>query len=169
MPDNTFPPLLERRITVAAPPAVVWEAVGDVRRMPEWSPQVTSVRLPTPEDDIRLGTRFTNLNRLGDLEWVTHGEIVRHEPAREIAFRIAENYTIWSFTLTADGAGTLLTQRRETPDGISRFSLDLTDRHLGGQEAFTTLMLEGMEQTLAGIRTSAVCALSQATPSQATG
>lgn len=154
MPDNAFTPLLERSIAIAAPPAVVWEAVGDVRRMPEWSPQVTSVRLRAPEDDIRLGTRFTNLNRLGDLEWVTHSEIVRHEPAQEIAFRIAENYTIWSFTLTADGADTLLTQRRETPDGISRFSLDLTENHLGGQKAFTALLEEGMERTLAGIRAS---------------
>ncbi|MGV7636869.1 SRPBCC family protein, partial [Mycobacterium kansasii] len=91
-------------------------------------------------------------------EWVTHGEVVRHEPGRAIAFRIEENYTVWSFTLAADGTGTVLTQRRDAPDGISQFSLDLTERHLGGQEAFTALMLEGMEQTLAGIRSSAEAA-----------
>ncbi|CAM3684157.1 SRPBCC family protein [Tsukamurella ocularis] len=158
MPDSAFAPLLERTITIAAPPAAVWEAVGDVRRMPEWSPQVVSVRLRAPEDDIRLGSRFTNLNRLGELEWVTHGEIVRHEPERDLAFRIAENYVVWSFALTPDDDHTVLTQRRETPDGISRFSLDLTESHLGGQEAFTALMLDGMEQTLAGIRSSAEAA-----------
>ena len=161
MPDNASTPLLERSVTIAAPPTAVWEAVGDVRRMPEWSPQVTSVRLRAPEDGIRLGTRFTNLNHLGDLEWVTHGEVVRHEPGRAITFRIEENYTVWSFTLAADGAGTVLTQRRDAPDGISQFSLDLTERHLGGQEAFTALMLEGMEQTLAGIRSSAEAAINR--------
>lgn len=155
MSDNAFAPLLERSITIAAPPAAVWDAVGDVRRMPEWSPQVASVRLRSPDDGVHLGTRFTNRNHLGELQWVTHGEVVRHEPGRAIAFRIEENYTVWSFTLAAEGDGTVLTQRRETPDGISQFSLDLTESHLGGQETFTALMLEGMEQTLAGIRSSA--------------
>lgn len=154
MSDRAFAPLLERTVTIAAPPATVWEAVGDVRRMPEWSPQVVSVRLRAPAADVRLGTRFTNLNHLGELEWVTHGEVVRHEPAHAIAFRIEENYTIWSFTLESEGDGTVLTQRREAPDGISQFSLDLTESHLGGQEAFTALLLEGMERTLAGIRSA---------------
>ncbi|MCV7066214.1 hypothetical protein H7H51_11660, partial [Mycolicibacterium farcinogenes] len=40
---------------------------------------------------IRLGSTFTNLNRLDELEWITHGEVVRYVPGEEIAFRIAEN------------------------------------------------------------------------------
>lgn len=151
-----FKALLERRITLDVTPAVVWDIVRDIRRMPQWSPQVVSVKLPDPNDDIRLGTTFTNFNHHGELEWVTHGEVVRYVPGEEIAFRIAENYAIWSFSISADGAaGTVLTQRRETPDGISQISLELTESHLGGQQAFTEALEAGMEQTLAAIKACA--------------
>lgn len=153
---TTFKALLERRITIDATPSAVWNIIRDVRRMPQWSPQVVSVKLRDPDDDIGLGTMFTNLNHHGELEWITHGEVVRYVPEKEIAFRIAENYTIWSFSISADGAAaTVLTQRRETPDGISQFSLELTESHLGGQQAFTELLEAGMEQTLAAIKACA--------------
>ncbi|OMB88878.1 SRPBCC family protein [Mycolicibacterium conceptionense] len=153
---TTFKALLERRITIETTPSAVWNIIRDVRRMPQWSPQVVSVKLRDPDEGIGLGTTFTNLNRHGELEWITHGEVVRYVPEKEIAFRIAENYTIWSFTIGADGAAaTVLTQRRETPDGISQFSLELTESHLGGQQAFTELLEAGMEQTLAAIKACA--------------
>lgn len=153
---TTFKALLERRITIDATPSAVWNIIRDVRRMPQWSPQVVSVKLSDSDDDIRLGTTFTNLNHHGELEWITHGEVVRYLPQKEIAFRIAENYTIWSFSISADeAAATVLTQRRETPEGISQFSLQLTESHLGGQQAFTELLEAGMEQTLAAIKACA--------------
>ncbi|MDH6193723.1 uncharacterized protein YndB with AHSA1/START domain [Mycobacterium frederiksbergense] len=153
---TTFKALLERRITIEATPSVVWDVVRDIRRMSEWSPQVVSVKLRDDDDDIRLGSTFTNLNHQGELEWITHGEVVRYVPEKEIAFRVAENYAIWSFSITADGAAaTVLTQRRETPDGISQLSLELTESHLGGQQAFTELLEAGMEQTLTAIKACA--------------
>ncbi|MFV8297117.1 SRPBCC family protein [Mycolicibacterium fortuitum] len=153
---TTFKALLERRITIDATPSAVWNIIRDVRRMPQWSPQVVSVKLSDSDDDIRLGTTFTNLNHHGGLEWITHGEVVLYVPEKEIAFRIAENYTIWSFSISADeAAATVLTQQRETPDGISQFSLELTESHLGGQQAFTELLEAGMEQTLAAIKACA--------------
>jgi uncharacterized protein YndB with AHSA1/START domain len=153
---STFKPLLEHRITIDAPPTAVWGIVRDVRRMPEWSPQVVSVKLRSPDGGVRLGSQFTNLNHLGELEWITHGEVVRYAPEEEIAFRITENYTIWSFSIGPHGdAATVLTQRRETPDGISQFSLDLTASHLGGQQAFTDLLEAGMQQTLGAIKVRA--------------
>lgn len=152
---TAFKALLERRITIDTTPSALWDVIRDVRRMPEWSPQVVSVKLRGPDDDIRLGSTFTNLNRLGELEWITHGEVVRYAPENEIAFRIAENYTIWSFSITADDDAAVLIQRRETPDGISEFSLELTESHLGGQQAFTDLLEVGMEQTLTSIKACA--------------
>lgn len=153
---TAFKALLERRIAIETTPSVVWDIIRDIRRMPQWSPQVVSVKLSESDDDVRLGTTFTNLNRHGELEWITHGEVVRYLPQKEIAFRIAENYTIWSFSISADeAAATVLTQRRETPEGISQFSLELTESHLGGQQAFTELLEAGMEQTLAAIKACA--------------
>lgn len=149
-------PLLEHSIEIDAPPARVWRLVSDVCRMPEWSPQVSSTRLRRGYDEVKLGTQFTNLNREGELEWTTHGEIVRFAAERELAFRIEENWVIWSFQLEPTSQGrTRLTQRRETPEGISELSLELTDAFLGGQEAFTETLREGMRQTLERIQAAA--------------
>lgn len=145
-------PQLEDRIDIEASPDEVWAVVSDVRRMAEWSPQVTSTRLRAGFDDVALGAEFTNRNRQGELEWTTHATVVRFDPGRELAFRVEENWVVWSFRLEPTATGTRLTQRREAPDGVSPLSRELTDGFMGGQEAFTASMRAGMRQTLEGIR-----------------
>jgi uncharacterized protein YndB with AHSA1/START domain len=148
-------PSLVDSVHIAAPPERVWAMVSDVRRMPDWSPQVDSTRLRTGFVGVGLGTQFTNRNSDGDLVWTTLAEIVRLEPPREIAFRIEENWVVWSFTVTPEGAGALLTQRREAPDGVSDLSLELTNGFMGGLEAFTVSMCAGMRLTLERIKAEA--------------
>ncbi len=155
MTIRTYEALLEERIEIAAPQEVVWDLVGDVRRMAEWSPHVVSTRLRAGFDGPGVGAEFTNLNRMSGLEWKTRGEIVRYDPPSEVAFRIADNWVIWTLTLRPQPRGTLLVQRRETPDGISDYSLDLTERYLGGQQAFTEAMRAGMRETLERVKTEA--------------
>jgi uncharacterized protein YndB with AHSA1/START domain len=152
-----YEPLLEATVEIAAPAAEVWALVSDVRRMPAWSPQVLSTRLRDGYDTLAVGTEFTNLNHGGDdLQWTTHARIVRLAPEREVAFQIEENRVIWAFQLTpTDASHTRLTQRRETPDGISQASLDLTDTYLGGHEKFTATLRAGMRQTLQRIKAAA--------------
>lgn len=148
-------PELRHSIHVAASPERVWALVGDVRRLPDWSPQVDSTRLRSGFDSVRLGTQFTNRNSDGELVWTTHAEVVRFEPGREIAFRVEENWVIWSFTLTPVGDGVELVQRRDAPDGISDLSLELTNGFMGGVEAFTASMRAGMRLTLERIKAEA--------------
>lgn len=150
-----YEPLLEDSIEIDAPVAAVWALVGDVRRYPEWSPQVASTRLRGGAEDVALGVQFTNLNRAGELEWKTSAEVVRFTPERELAFRVAENWVIWSFALEPSGDGSRLTQRREVPDGLSELSIELTDGFMGGQAAFTAATRAGMRQTLEGIKAAA--------------
>ncbi|MFL6109003.1 MAG: SRPBCC family protein [Marmoricola sp.] len=148
-------PTLEDTVRIDASPATVWALVSDVCKMHEWSPQVDSTRLRAGFDAVALGTQFTNRNSLGELEWTTHAEVVRFEPEREIAFRVEENWVIWSFTVEPDGSGTLLTQRRDAPDGISELSLELTNGFMGGVEVFTESMRAGMRETLDRIKEQA--------------
>lgn len=147
--------LLEDSIEIEAPVSRVWGLVSDVRRYPEWSPQVTSTRLRDGAQEVTLGVQFTNLNRHGDLEWKTRAEIVRFVPEREVAFRVEENWVVWGFALEPTPTGSRLTQRREAPEGISDLSRELTDGFMGGQAAFTSAMRAGMRQTLAGIKAAA--------------
>ncbi|MFS3126926.1 SRPBCC family protein [Nocardioides sp. Bht2] len=145
---------LQAEIEIAASPSAVWQLVRDPAQMPRWSPQVESVRMPEGES-VDVGTRFTNRNRDGELAWVTHGEIVRYQPEREIAFRIDENWVTWSLALAQTSGGTLLTQRRETSEGISPLSTELADGFYGGVAAYGEVMLKGMRETLAAIKTTA--------------
>lgn len=159
MADKNEVPELVASIEIEAPVDVVWELVHDVQRMREWSPQVESTRLSGGATEVGPGVVFTNANREGQLAWKTHATVVRFDPGREFAFRIEENWVVWSFrleTVTADR--TLLTQRREAPDGISDVSRDLTDTYLGGQVVFTETLRAGMRRTLAGIRDAALAA-----------
>ncbi len=147
-------PLLEESIEIAAPPATVWALVSDVARMSSWSPQV--VRTVVRGGVVREGARFYNLNRRGPLFWPTRARVVTFEPHRAFAFRIKENWTVWSFALepTADG-GTRLTERREAAKGISAVSRGMTRLALGGQQVFTAELREGMRQTLERVRAEA--------------
>ncbi len=152
---TAYEPLLEDSVDIAAPPTAVWPLVSDLTRMPEWSPQVRSTRLRSGLDEVGLGAQFTNKNAQVELVWVTHAEVVRYDAEKEIAFRIEENYVVWAFSLEPTADGTRLTQRRETPDGISELSFELTDGFLGGQEQFTEALRAGMRQTLERIKAAA--------------
>lgn len=148
-------PSLVESVHIAAPTERVWDLVSDVCRMPDWSPQVDSTRLRTGFDSVGLGTQFTNRNSEGDLVWTTHAEVVRFDPGREIAFRVDENWVVWSFAVTPEDGGAVLTQRREAPDGVSDLSLELTNGFMGGVEAFTASMRAGMRLTLDRIKAEA--------------
>ncbi|WP_435771920.1 SRPBCC family protein [Nocardioides sp. SYSU DS0651] len=153
MPE-TYEKLLEDSIEIAAPPAKVWALVSDIPAMAKWSPQV--LRSKVKGGAVREGATFVNLNRDKFLVWPTNGKVVRFVPEQEIAFRIKENRTVWSFSLepTATG-GTKVTQRREAPQGISDISLKLTKVAFGGQQKFTRTLRDGMRQTLERIKAEA--------------
>ena len=147
---------LEASIDIAATPADVWALVSDLRNMPRWSPQCrkTIVRGGVMQE----GAKLININRRGLLFWPTQAMVTEFVPERRIAFKIRENWTIWSFELSATPGGTRLVQRREAPKGISDVSVGLTKAVLGGVEGFTTELRQGMDQTLQRIKRDAEAA-----------
>ncbi|MFC6287037.1 SRPBCC family protein [Nocardioides sp. GCM10027113] len=151
-PSSPAADQLEQSIEITAAPAQVWALVTDLPRMAAWSPQVVRTFVKGP---VQLGTRTFNINRRGPLFWPTRAKVVRFEPHRDFAFRVKDNKTIWSFELEPTATGTKVTQRRETPQGISDISIKLTKTVLGGQEQFRSELLEGMRRTLEGIKAEA--------------
>jgi uncharacterized protein YndB with AHSA1/START domain len=153
MPLTDVAPI-EAATDIAAPPEAVWALLSDLRNMPRWSPQVrkTFVRGGVMAE----GTKVVNINRRGLLFWPTQAMVTEFVPEQRLAFRIKENWTIWSFTLTPtpDG-GTRVVQRREAPKGISDVSVGLTKVVLGGVEGFTAELREGMRETLEKIKRDA--------------
>jgi uncharacterized protein YndB with AHSA1/START domain len=152
MPLTDVAPL-EASVEIAASPTEVWTLVSDLRNMARWSPQVVKSFVKGP---VAQGTTMFNINRKGFLVWPTQAKVVRFEPEREIAFRVKENYTVWSYTLepTATG-GTRLVSRREAPQGISDLSVNLTKRAFGGVDSFTAELERGMRATLGKIKADA--------------
>ena len=146
--------LIEESIETTAAPVRVWSLVSDLTNMSRWSPQVA--RTIVRGRPVQLGTRAININRDGVKVWPTQSKVVRFEPHREIAFRIKENRSIWSFQLEeTETGGTRITQRRETPDGTTKLSDTLVDKVLGGQDSFQGGLRRGMRETLQKIKVEA--------------
>lgn len=153
MPLTDVAPI-DATLDIAAPPATVWALVSDLRNMPRWSPQ--TLRSFRRRGESGLGAHFFNINRKGLLVWPTRSKVVRYDEGREIAWRVKENYTIWSIRLeeTPDG-GTRVVQTREAPDGISDLSVNLTNVALGGVPKFTETLERDMASTLTRIKAAA--------------
>ncbi len=155
MTTDQQPAQLEASIEIDAPPAQVWALISDPRRIAAFSPQVvkTFVRGSGP---VTKGTKFLNLNHRGPVFWPTRAMVVRCEPHQDFAFRIKENYTIWSFALEPTAAGgTRVVHRRETPKGISQLSLKSTAIAMGGVPKFTGELQDGMHRTLEKVKAAA--------------
>ncbi len=146
--------LIEAQTDIAASPEQVWSIVSDLTRMGEWSPQCRKTLVFG--GDVKLGTRTVNINRQGFKVWPTQGKVVRFTPGKEIAVRIVENHTVWSFQITPNADGVTLTERRELPDGtttpLSRFLVKVA---LGGNEGFEKNLRRGIAETLAKIKAAA--------------
>ncbi|OZF50885.1 polyketide cyclase [Rhodococcus sp. 14-2470-1b] len=141
---------LEASIDVDASPEQVWKVVSDLKRMGEWSPQCKKMKVFG--GDVRKGTTTLNINRKGLLIWPTTAKVVEFEPNKAIAFRIVENKTIWSYTLTPSETGTTVVEKREAPTGTSAVSGFLVKNVLGGIEQFDVELVDGMNKTLQRIK-----------------
>lgn len=144
---------IETSTEIEAPPAAVWALVSDPRNMRRWSPQ--NVKTFVRGRSVGVGSTMVNINRRGLLVWPTQSKIVRFSPEREIAWRVKENFTVWSYALEPTATGTRLTARREAPDGISDLSVRLTKTAFGGVDSFAQELEQGMQQTLAAIKRDA--------------
>ena len=89
------------------------------------------------------------LSRMMDLTDAQEGVL-------NIAFRVAENHTVWSFTLVPEGGQTTVVERREAAGGkTTAVSSTLIAALLGGNDDFERGLLVGMKQTLSHIKSEA--------------
>ncbi|WP_186627718.1 SRPBCC family protein [Rhodococcus sp. BP22] len=141
---------LEATIDIDANPEQVWKIVSDLKRMGEWSPQCKLMKVFG--GDVRRGTTTFNINRKGLLVWPTRSKVVEFEPNKKIAFRVLDNKTIWSYSLTPNGTGTSVVEKREAPSGTTAISSFLVKNVLGGSDQFDVELVDGMNKTLQRIK-----------------
>ena len=147
-------PLLEESIEINTSADKVWAVISDLKRMGEWSPQCK--KMIVRGEPIGVGTRTININRRGPLVWPTTAKIVRFVADKELAFKIAENRTVWSYTIEPSANGVTVTERREAANGTTtKVSAFLVDKVFGGNDTFEVELKQGMAATLSKIKRAA--------------
>ena len=145
-------PLLQAQIDINAPVAKVWALVSDLNRMPQWSPQCRLMKSLGP---LRQGTRTINLNRRKFLVWPTTSTITEVIPEKKMAFRVNANNTVWSYELEPTDTGTRLVESRHAENGVKPISNMSINAVMGGVPSFERELVDGMNATLARIKTAA--------------
>ena len=145
-------PLLQAQIDINAPVGKVWELVSDLGRMPQWSPQC---RLMKSRGPLRQGTKTLNLNRRNRLWWPTTSTVTEVIPEKKLAFRVNQNNTIWSYELEPTDTGTRIVETRHAENGVKPAANMTVNALFGGVPNFEHELIDGMNQTLARIKTAA--------------
>jgi uncharacterized protein YndB with AHSA1/START domain len=141
----------------AAPPEDVWAVVSDLRRMPEFSPELRKVVLIGGRTaGGGVGQRLLGINRRGAVAWPTTSRVVRWEPGHAVAWHTRESGATWVYEIEpaeVDGRpGSRVTARRVLPAYTlgSRLMTPL----LGGAAGHDHELADGLARTLAAMRTA---------------
>ena len=127
----------------------VWNAISDVTRMGEWSPECHSCAWKDGATAPGVGARFIGHNRNGEHEWTTEAEITECVPGERFAFDGVFGdlrFSRWAYVIEPTDAGCRVTEvwddgrPEEIIEATSKIS-GVTDR--GGHNR------TGMEETLA--------------------
>jgi hypothetical protein len=136
---------------VAATPAEVWAVLGDVRRMPELSPEVVRM-LPLRRGGLRRGQWYLGINRRGLVVWPTRNVVVDVEPTRRLAWDTASSGATWVWELDLQEDGTRVVHRRQVPRGLTTLSRVFANVFLGGAARHTDALEQDMAQSVANLR-----------------
>lgn len=108
---------------------------------------------------VRKGAWVTGVNRRKLMVWPTTSRVHLCDDRRAIGWTVMENRSRWSYRLTdASDPGhdaTLLTERRELPDGKSWVGKAFGAVFLGGKTEHDAELRAGVRTTLARIKAAA--------------
>jgi hypothetical protein len=140
-------------VTVNVSAETLYDLVSDVTRTGEWSPICTSCWWDDEVTAGQLGAKFTGRNELPHRTWDTRSQVVAAERGREFTWVVGDGFVRWSYILTPEDTGTILSETWEfLPGGIALFEekygdgahVQITDR--------TREALDGIPITLAAIK-----------------
>lgn len=103
---------IEASTEIGVSPETAYDAVSDVTRMGEWSPEATgaSVKGPLP---LQVGSRFRGSNRRGIGRWHTSCTVIAAERGREFGFEVRSYGGLiarWIYRFEPTPAGTRVTE-----------------------------------------------------------
>ena len=114
-------------IEIDRDPKTVFQAISDVTRMGEWSPECTAGRWVGGASAPAVGAEFEGDNRVALLgvtlkRWTTTSEVTACVPGALFEF-VAAGYTTWRYQFESSGSGTRVTESYECedPKGVQGF------------------------------------------------
>jgi uncharacterized protein YndB with AHSA1/START domain len=142
---------LRAETAIAARPDQVWAALADLRRMPEWSPELVRM-VALRRGGLRVGQQYLGLNRRKAVIWPTRSVVVDLDPGRMLAWDTRSSGARWIYELAPDGAGTRVVHRRPVPRRLTLLSRAFAPLALGGSVEHADELEQGMARTLARLK-----------------
>src|SRR5687768_368195 len=143
---------------VAASPEKLYALVADVTRMPEFSPEVASIRWLDGASGPAVGARFeaVNTNAAGK-SWTNRPVVTVAEPGREFAFTRTEPFAgtiAWRYRFEPVENGTRVTESYDVQRPVARLGWFVIERVFRGGNRREALRA-GMRTTLERLRLAA--------------
>jgi uncharacterized protein YndB with AHSA1/START domain len=154
-------PSVEVEIFVAAAPQRVWELLGDLQLMGQWSPEYRGGEWLDDATGPAVGARFKGYNQRRERQWESVSTVIEAAPGRVIAWAVGDSANpsaTWRFDLTPEGTGTRVRQRVQIgpgPSGLTARIAELPDREEDIIAARTAEHQRNMQATLAGLKAAA--------------
>lgn len=142
---------LRAETTVDAGPDRVWATLTDLRRMPDWSPELVTM-LPLTRGGLRVGQWYLGLNRRKAAVWPTRSVVTAVEEGRTLAWDTRSSGARWIYELSPEGSGTRVVHRRPVPRRLTLVGRLYARMALGGVEQHADELEAGMATTLERLR-----------------
>lgn len=146
----------EVRLVIAAPPDAVYEAVADVTRMPEFSPEVTECRWLDGATGPAVGARFAARNKFTRGPAVGNKPVITAvDPGRLISWSRTEPFggTVeWTYEFLPHAEGTEVVESYRAVKPVSRIGWVIIGTFSSKDRR--SLQRAGMEETLQRLRSS---------------
>lgn len=142
------------QVRVHCPPETAWQLVGDVTRIPEWSPECFRVRLRSGRALPAHGARFRGWNRNRAAIWATTCRIDELVPQNRLSFTMVSGgeYTRWTWTVEPDrDGGCIVTQRWEMLRDLPAYAVAF-ERYLMGVHDRRANLQQNIERGLARVK-----------------
>ncbi|CAB4711426.1 MAG: SRPBCC family protein [Actinobacteria bacterium] len=157
-PTSPAPADRELRVeaSIAAPPERVWEALADVSRMGEWSPELVTM-LPLKRGGLRVGQWYLGINRRKAVVWPTRSVVAVVETGRVLAWDTRSSGARWIWEISAEDTAATTTRvvhRRPVPGSLTLVSKVFAPAFLGGTAAHADELEAGMATTVARLKAS---------------